>query len=60
MARDVDDVVGAAHDEHVAVLVHEAGVGGFVVAGEFREIAFPEALVLLPQRRQARRAAAAA
>ena len=51
--RDIDDVVGAAHDEQVAVLVLEAGVRGLVVAGEFREVAFLEALVLLPQRRQA-------
>ena len=53
MARDVDDVVGAAHDEQVAVLVLEAGVRGLVVAGELAEVAFLEALVLLPQRRQA-------
>ena len=55
VAGDVDDVVGAAHDEDVAVLVLEAGVGGFVVAGEFGEVAFAHALVGLPQRRQARR-----
>ena len=55
MAGDIDDVVGAAHDENVAVLVLEAGVGGFVVAGEFVEIAFAHARVGLPQRRQAGR-----
>jgi hypothetical protein len=35
VAGDVDDVVGAAHDVDVAVVVDEAGVGGLVVAGEF-------------------------
>jgi hypothetical protein len=55
MAGDIDDVVGAAHDENVAVLVLEAGIGGFVVAGKFVEIAFAHARVGLPQRRQARR-----
>ena len=54
MAGDVDDVVGAAHDVEVAVGVLEAGVGGLVVAGKLGEVAL-EALVLLPQRRQARR-----
>ena len=39
----------------IAVLVLIAGVGGFVVAGEFVEIGFLAALVLLPQRRQAAR-----
>ena len=53
VAGDVDDVVGAAHDEQVAVRVLEAGVRGLVVAGELGEVAFLEALVLLPQRRQA-------
>ena len=60
MAGDIDDVVGAAHHEDIAVLVLVAGVGGFVVAGEFGEIGFLEALVLLPQRRQAAPAASAA
>ena len=46
MARDVDDVVGAAHDVDVAVVVDEAGVGGLVVAGKLGEVALPEALVL--------------
>ena len=29
-------------------------VGGFVVTGKFRKIAFPEAVILPPERRQAR------
>ena len=53
VARDIDDVVGAAHHENIAVLVLVAGIGGFVVAGEFGEIGFLETVVLLPQGRQA-------
>jgi hypothetical protein len=53
VAGDVDDVVGAAHDVEIAVLVDEAGIGGLVVAGEVGEVAFAEALVGVPQRRQA-------
>jgi hypothetical protein len=34
VAGDVDDVVDAAHDEQVAVVVLVAGVAGQVVAGE--------------------------
>ena len=52
MARDIDDVVGATHDEEIAVVVLEAGIGGFVVAGKFAEIGFGEALVLLDQLEQ--------
>src|SRR6516225_5912176 len=40
VASDVDDVIGTAHDEDVAVVVLKAGIGGFVVAGKFVEIAF--------------------
>jgi len=47
VARDIDDVVGAAHHEDIAVLVLVAGIGGFVVAGKFVEIGLPAALVLL-------------
>src|SRR5262249_57278550 len=48
----VDDVIGAAHDVNVAILVLEAGVSGLVVTRKFTEVAFSEALVLLPQGRQ--------
>jgi hypothetical protein len=44
MAGDVDDVVGARHDEEVAVLVHVARVRRLVVAGELVEIGRAEAL----------------
>jgi hypothetical protein len=54
VAGDVDDVVGARHDEEVAVLVHVAGIGRLVVAGELVEIG-AEALIGVPQRRQAAR-----
>ena len=37
MAGDIDDVVGAAHHPDIAILVLVAGIGGFVVAGEFGE-----------------------
>ena len=53
VAGDVDDVVGARHDEKVAVSVDNAGVGGLVVAGKLVEIGLAEALVGVPQRRQA-------
>lgn len=53
VAGDVDDVVGAGHDEEVAVLVDDAGVGRLVVAGELGEIGAFEALVGVPERRQA-------
>ncbi len=40
---DVDDVVDAAGDEPVAVLVAAATVAGGVVAGVLREVGFEEA-----------------
>ena len=55
MAGNVDDVVGTAHDVEIAIGVLEARVGGLVVAGKLGEITLLEALVLLPQRRQAGR-----
>jgi hypothetical protein len=36
VAGDIDDVVGARHDEQIAVLIDEAGVRSLVVAGELR------------------------
>jgi hypothetical protein len=41
VAGHVDDVVGAAHDEHVAVFVDIAGVGGLVVSRETLPGSFP-------------------
>src|SRR5262252_4613533 len=55
MTGDVDDVVGAAHDEKVAVHVTISGICGFVVTREVREIARSEAGVGIPQSRQAAR-----
>ena len=52
MAGDVDDVVGAGHDEDVAVLVDVAGIGGLVVAGKGVEVRLAEALVRVPERRR--------
>ena len=52
MARDVDDVVGAAHDPEIAVLVENAGVAGQVIAGEAGEVGLLEALVVVPERRR--------
>ena len=43
---DVDDVVDAAHQPVVAVLVLAAAVTGEVVAGEGREVDLLDALVL--------------
>ena len=53
MAGYVDDVVGAAHDPDVAILVHDAGVAGAVPAGEVGQVGGAVALVVLPQRRAA-------
>ena len=55
MAGDVDDVVGAGHDEDVVVLVDVAGVGGLVVAGKGGEVCLAEALVRVPERRRGAR-----
>ena len=60
MAGDVDDVVGAAHDVEVAVLVPVAGIGGLVVAGKVVEIGAPVALVVVPTGSAGNPAAAAA
>ena len=48
VAGDVDHVVGAAHHEQIAVLVAVAAVAGEVVAGEGRQIAVDEALIVAP------------
>ena len=56
----VDDVVDAAHHEQVAVLVEVAAVAGEVVAGMLAQVRRLVAVVVVPQRRQACPAAAAA
>ena len=53
MPGHVDHVVGAAHDEHVAVLIDVAAVGGVVVAVVGLQVAVAKALVVVPQGRQA-------
>ena len=52
VSGDVDDVVGAAHDEDVAVLVPVAGVAGGVVALERLEVGGNVAFVVAPERGQ--------
>ena len=52
VAGDVDDVVGAAHHEQVAVLVDVAAVAGEVVAVERRQVRGDVAVVVAPERRQ--------
>ena len=49
MAGGVDEVVGAAHDVDVAVLVIHAGIAGLVVAGEVFQIARDIAGIVVPQ-----------
>ena len=49
MARDVDDVVDAAHHEQVAVVVDVATVPGRVVAREGAHVGLDEAVVRLPE-----------
>ena len=53
VAGHVDDVVHAAHDVEVAVLVLVAGVAREVVAGMPREVRLLVALVVVPERGQA-------
>src|SRR5699024_7828906 len=44
VAGDIDDVIGACHDEDIAVLIDVAGIPGLIVAGEGTEIGPLEAL----------------
>jgi hypothetical protein len=55
MAADVDDVVDAAHDPEVAVLVATRAVPGEVEPGEALPVALFEALRILEDRAQHRR-----
>ena len=52
MAGDIDDVVGARHDEQIAVVIDIAGIGGLIVAGKLREVGLRNR-VRIPQCRQA-------
>ena len=54
---DVEDVVGAAHDEQVAVLVEVPAVAGQVVAVERRQVRRDVAVVVAPQGREGAQAA---
>ena len=53
MPGHVDDVVDAAHDVEVAVVVLVAGVTGQVETGVARQVRLPVAVVVVPERRQA-------
>ena len=53
MAGHVDDVVDAAHDVEIAVVVLVAGVAGQVEARVARQVRLPVAVVVVPERRQA-------
>ena len=52
MSCDIDDVVGAAHDVEIAIFIHVARIGGFIIAGKFVEIGFAKSLIGVPQGRQ--------
>ncbi len=49
VAGGVDDVVGAAHDVHVAVVVEVARVGGQVVAVVLRQVRVDPAVIATPE-----------
>ena len=51
--RDIDDVVGAGHHEHIAVSVDIASIRGLIIAWIFCKIALDEAFIVLPERGQA-------
>ena len=55
MAGDIDDVIGAPHDEQVAILVEVAAVAGEVVAGEGGHVGAVKALRIAPHPGQAAR-----
>src|SRR5262249_21782377 len=54
MTGDVQDVVDAAHDPVVAVLVAPRAVAGEVAARDIAEVLLPEALVVAPPRAEHR------
>ncbi len=55
VAGDIDDVVGARHDEDIAVIVYVTGIRCLVIAGEFREAGGAKPFVGIPEARQAAR-----
>src|SRR5258705_509173 len=52
MSGDIDNVVGAAHDEDVSALVDIAGIAGVIVARMTGHIRAHKAIVGIPERRQ--------
>ena len=52
---DVDDVIGAAHDVYVAILIHEATVTAGVVPRMVGQIRADVPVVVTPQGRQGSR-----
>ena len=55
MAGHIDDVVGAAHDPQIAVVVFVSGIRGLVVAGIRAQIPLEVIVVVVPERGQASR-----
>ena len=53
MAGHINDVVGARHNEQIAVFIDITCVGGFVVTGKFFQIRFAKARFGIPQGWQA-------
>ncbi len=55
MPGAIDDVIGASHDEDIAVFVDDAGIGRLIVAGELIEARSPKALIGIPEGNEAAR-----
>src|SRR3546814_10080647 len=55
MARDIDDVIDAAHDVDKAIGVDQPRVSGGVITGMLAKIGVLEMAVASPQRRQTTR-----
>ena len=49
VAGNVDDVVGARHDEYVAVVVDISGIRSFIKPRKFFQIGFDKSVVIVPQ-----------
>ncbi len=49
VSGDVDNVVGAAHDENVAVLIFITGIGRQIVALVAGQIRLVEAVIVVPK-----------
>lgn len=50
MPRDVDEIVRAARDRNVAILVHDAGITKCVVASKLAAVGGEEAVVVAEER----------